>query len=75
MERVIFKCEKCSQEFPLSVGYLRSTADVPHEEIERRDGKKASEFVEKIMTHMLGAGVGSIKCDGVVRFSSCANVD
>lgn len=75
MQRVIFKCERCSQEFPLSVGYLMSTTDVSREEIERRDGKKTSEFVEKIMTHMLGAGVGSFKCEGVVRFSSCANVD
>lgn len=75
MQRLIFKCEECNQEFPLSVGHLMSTADVSPEEMERQDGRKASEFVEKIMTHRLGKGVGSFKCDGEVRFSSCAHVD
>jgi hypothetical protein len=66
-QKIILKCDKCGKTFALMVGHLKSTAGIiPDDEIEKKDGKKAKEFISEIFNH---------KCDGKVSLETGAFVD
>jgi hypothetical protein len=59
---IILKCDKCGKTFEFVVGHLKSTDGIiPDDEIEKKDGKKAKDFVSEIFNH---------RCDGKVFLES-----
>lgn len=69
-QKIILKCDKCGKNFELTAGHLKSTAGViADDEMAKRDGVRAKEFVGEVLGHR------PVDCDGKIYLESTAFVD